>query len=79
METMRKFYKFLKINWYHFRNTQKSEKNSQKFLSNMEKTLKFGSNCLKSEKEFVENFTKIFRNIKVSGFKKISGKYKEIR
>ncbi len=31
----------------------------------MEKTLKFESNFLKSEKEFVENFTKIFRNVKV--------------
>ncbi len=44
----------------------------------MEKTLKFESNFLKSEKKIVENFTKIFRNIKVSGFKENSGKYEKI-
>ncbi len=41
----------MKINWHHFRSTQKSEKNSQKFLSNMEKTFKFESNYLKSKSE----------------------------
>ncbi len=44
----------------------------------MKKTLKFESNFLKAEKEFVEKFTKIFRNIKVSSFKEISGKYEKI-
>ncbi len=47
-EKLRKnFINFMKINWYRFRNSQKSEKNSQKFLGNMEKTLKFESNFLK--------------------------------
>ncbi len=45
----------MKINWHHFRDTQKSEKNSQKFLSNIENTLKFKSNFFKSEKEFAGN------------------------
>ncbi len=44
----------------------------------MEKTFKFESNFLKSEKDFVEIFTKIFRNIKVTHFNKISGKYVKI-
>ncbi len=44
----------------------------------MEKTLKFKLNFLKFKKEFIENFTKIFINIKVSGFKDVSGKYEKI-
>ncbi len=44
----------------------------------MEKTLKFELNFLKSEKEFVENFIKIFRNMMVSGLNEILGKYEKI-
>ncbi len=44
----------------------------------MEKTLKFESNFLKFGVEFLENFTKIYRNIMVSGFKEILGKYETI-
>ncbi len=52
----------MKLNLHRFWTTP-SEKNSQKFLSNMEKAWKSESNFLKSEQEFIENFTKIFRNI----------------